>query len=239
MPLSSENEIIVNFMRKVKPIALILGVLVMSVAVGYLATAWTDAPTGTAPFCPAGYSGCDTPINIGSASQTKSGSFNVMGDVGVGTEAPGAKLEVVGNIIASAPTADSHVTTKAYVDAQAGGEMYSRCYLLSSGSNANCDSGFDTIVSTSGTGCGVTAGYARTFFSLGGTLTSSYSTSAGTYTCTNCSTQCTLYETLTVSGVAASACCQVVTKGPPDKYGNCYCSAYNVNQASTVALCCQ
>lgn len=43
------------------------------------------------------------------------------GSVGVGTTNPGAKLEVAGNIIAAYPTADNHLTTKAYVDAAAGG----------------------------------------------------------------------------------------------------------------------
>jgi len=38
------------------------------------------------------------------------------GNVGIGTTNPGAKLEVSGNIIASDPTADNHVATKAYVD---------------------------------------------------------------------------------------------------------------------------
>ena len=38
------------------------------------------------------------------------------GDVGIGTTAPTAKLHVNGNIIASTPTANNHVATKAYVD---------------------------------------------------------------------------------------------------------------------------
>ncbi len=43
------------------------------------------------------------------------------GYVGIGTPSPNAELEVNGNIIAYAPTANNHVATKAYVDAQAGG----------------------------------------------------------------------------------------------------------------------
>ena len=67
-------------MRKTKNIALILGVLVMSFAVGYLAIAWTDAPTGIPPDCPSGYSGCDAPIHVGGTGQTKSGALTVQGD---------------------------------------------------------------------------------------------------------------------------------------------------------------
>ncbi len=38
------------------------------------------------------------------------------GNVGIGTNNPTAKLQVNGNIISSAPTANNHVTTKGYVD---------------------------------------------------------------------------------------------------------------------------
>ena len=46
--------------------------------------------------------------------------YRESGNVGIGTTVPEAKLEVNGNIIASAPTADNHLATKAYVDAAAG-----------------------------------------------------------------------------------------------------------------------
>jgi hypothetical protein len=49
------------------------------------------------------------------------GNTTVTGNVGIGTDNPAAKLEVVGNVIASAPTADNHAATKGYVDAQSGG----------------------------------------------------------------------------------------------------------------------
>jgi len=44
--------------------------------------------------------------------------FRSQGYVGIGTKTPTAKLEVKGNIIANAPTADNHVATKAYVDSK-------------------------------------------------------------------------------------------------------------------------
>jgi len=46
---------------------------------------------------------------------------NSSGNVGIGTVSPGAKLEVAGNIITSAPTASNHLATKGYVDASSGG----------------------------------------------------------------------------------------------------------------------
>jgi hypothetical protein len=40
------------------------------------------------------------------------------GRVGIGTDNPSVSLHVNGNIIASTPTADNHVATKAYVDSK-------------------------------------------------------------------------------------------------------------------------
>jgi len=68
----------------------------------------------------------------------------VSGNVGIGTTNPSAKLEVNGNIIASPPTADNHVATKAYVDAQAGGGcMPTDCTIVNSGADtgAACSTG--------------------------------------------------------------------------------------------------
>ncbi|PID70281.1 hypothetical protein CSB37_02755 [bacterium DOLZORAL124_38_8] len=49
------------------------------------------------------------------------GGYNTLfneggGNVGIGTTEPGAKLHVAGNVIASTPTANNHLTTKKYVD---------------------------------------------------------------------------------------------------------------------------
>ena len=56
------------------------------------------------------------------------------------------------------PAASSDAATKGYVDAQGGG--YKHCYFLS-GSSGACASGYDTLVSTDGTGCAVTSGWDR------------------------------------------------------------------------------
>ena len=43
----------------------------------YYAFAYTEAPPGTPPACPAGYPGCDAPINVGTTPQIKKGNLNV------------------------------------------------------------------------------------------------------------------------------------------------------------------
>jgi hypothetical protein len=93
-------------MKKIQSFALILGVLTMSVAVGYLALAWTDAP-GDPPGCPVDYPGCNTPLNVSLTAQAKQGALVLganpavetglvvqYGNVGIGEVEPGARLYV-------------------------------------------------------------------------------------------------------------------------------------------------
>jgi hypothetical protein len=240
-------------MKKTKSIALILGVLVMSLAVGYLAIAWTEP--GQAP--PAG--NVSDPLNVSLTAQSKEGALvlatnsgvttglivqygkvgigttnpqanlhsqsttstalmgwstdsigvrgistnywsgffdtkvfvgtsasigtqtppaasalhvvgntTVTGNVGIGTDNPAAKLEVVGNVIASAPTADNHAATKAYVDAQGGGGCAASCVAYSA-PNSSCGglppacpsapSGWTLTQSSQGSSCTGGTGY--------------------------------------------------------------------------------
>jgi hypothetical protein len=55
-------------------------------------------------------------IGYGGVTPPNAGAI-FAGNVGIGTSAPSAKLEVVGNVISATPTASNHLTTKAYVDA--------------------------------------------------------------------------------------------------------------------------
>ena len=101
-------------MSKTKSFALILGVLIMSFLVGYLVFAWVEAPQAP-PGCPAGYPGCDAPLNVSSTPQSKparltftefydynntayyinpDGQSVFAGNVGIGTTEPNAKLHV-------------------------------------------------------------------------------------------------------------------------------------------------
>ena len=115
-------------------IAIVIGVVFL---VNGLILAWT--PPISAP--PA--DNVDAPLNVGSTGQSKAGGLILntggaetglivdQGNVGIGTAAPGAKLEVDGNVIADIPTADNHLTTKAYVDAQGGGggAVFTKCQV--------------------------------------------------------------------------------------------------------------
>ncbi len=95
-------------MLKTKNIALILGVLIMSLTVSYFAIAWQE------PTAPPPGDQVPAPINIGDVGQRKHGDLRVEGfrtdshtwlateggSVGIGTTTtdPGAKLEVAGQI---------------------------------------------------------------------------------------------------------------------------------------------
>ena len=88
-------------------IAIIIGSVFI---VNGLILAWTS-PVSTPPADNVG-----APINIGTDSQYKSGAL------GVGGVFHGYSSAIFdGNVIADIPTADNHLATKAYVDAQSGG----------------------------------------------------------------------------------------------------------------------
>ena len=85
------------------------------------------------------------------------GNSFILNNLGIGTTTPSHKLDVNGNmevtgtIIASTPTLDSHVATKAYVDAAGSGgltwEGYTSAYDGNlgtlKGANQKCDTAFD------------------------------------------------------------------------------------------------
>ena len=90
-------------MQKTKSIALILGVLAMSILVGYFVLAWTEPgsipPVGNVP----------APLNVSLNAQSKEGALVVganssvttglivrYGNVGIGTTSPGEKLDIQG-----------------------------------------------------------------------------------------------------------------------------------------------
>jgi hypothetical protein len=57
-------------------LSLILSVSILSLLTAYCILAFTNAP-GSPAECPAGYPGCDAPLNVGPADQTKSGGLTV------------------------------------------------------------------------------------------------------------------------------------------------------------------
>jgi len=66
-----------NF-SKFKSLILLVSVFVACYSVVfYISAAWSDAPSGTPPACPAGYPGCDAPLNAGPSSQLKTGNLQL------------------------------------------------------------------------------------------------------------------------------------------------------------------
>jgi hypothetical protein len=120
---------------------LILGLIIGSYVFGSWLTPSANPPAGD--------------ITITPSQWTTSGSdiYYNTGNVGIGTTAPGEKLEVAGNIKLSgssptykitniaAPTDSADVATKGYVDAQSGGE----CYTNYGGTT--CATGFTAVLS--------------------------------------------------------------------------------------------
>ncbi len=127
-----------------KVVSLVFGVLILCFALGFWALAWEE-PSQDPPG-----DNVDTPLNVGTSSQTKIGGLmlntgyndfgliidgalgNGSGKVGIGVLNPDSKLEVAGDIklggsadfriinVAN-PTVNSDVATKGYVDAANGG----------------------------------------------------------------------------------------------------------------------
>ncbi len=92
-----------------KFIGLTLGVALSVFAVSFVTYADWSQPPSTPPTCPSGSPGCDAPIHVGSGEQIKSGPLGIIsvfrtnsasyfavnsGNVGIGTDSPGAKLQV-------------------------------------------------------------------------------------------------------------------------------------------------
>ena len=75
-------------------------IIVFSLVVSVALAAWT-APVSVPPACNPAIDGegCNPPLNVGATAQTKTGSLNILGKLGVGTVAPGSALGILGGLM--------------------------------------------------------------------------------------------------------------------------------------------
>ena len=90
--------------------SLIIGLLIAAGA--SYTMAWT-VPPGTPPNCPAGYAGCDAPINVSSNPQIKGGSITVGTSLIAGGSNPTVSLRTLGGQVAFGTSAGETVPTGA------------------------------------------------------------------------------------------------------------------------------
>ncbi|MFA6096467.1 MAG: hypothetical protein WC788_02460 [Candidatus Paceibacterota bacterium] len=119
MPIVKKN------FEKTRIASVLLSVAICIMAFGYTVIAWSPAPADP-PDCPAGYPGCDAPLNVGNAGQTKGGGLILntagwpnglsvaAGNVGIGTLTPDSKLDVIGDAAVDGGAAT--ISTGGYTD---------------------------------------------------------------------------------------------------------------------------
>lgn len=86
-----------------KQIAYYLGVVIIGVAFGlaiqFVSADWSE-PTAAPTACPAGFPGCDAPVNVGASTQTKTGNF-IANSLGAGSLNITSNANIGGTVTAS------------------------------------------------------------------------------------------------------------------------------------------
>jgi hypothetical protein len=92
-----------NIKKIISSIGIGAGAIILGLGIQYVLADWTQAPTGTPPNCPAGYPGCDAPVNVGSSGQVKNGplTLNFTNAVQIGLKVLGQVQIVDGHQAAS------------------------------------------------------------------------------------------------------------------------------------------
>ena len=83
-----------NIKKIISSIGIGAGAIILGLGIQYALANWTQAPPGTPPNCPAGYAGCDAPINVGTSAQAKNGSLSI----GTSVATTSVSLDVEGKL---------------------------------------------------------------------------------------------------------------------------------------------
>ena len=159
---------------------------------------------------------------IANSALTANGPIDLIGAVTVNND-----MDLNSNKIINLanPTANTDAATKEYVDAAGGSSGYGLCYVINSGTDEDCDIGFEAVITSKGTGCLYDDGR---IFAVGGSEFWRITRSGGySRDCYGVSDTCYYENLYRVFGETAYL------------VGKQLCNHEYGNKASTLAVCCK